>query len=99
MARNGMVHEFKLTKPLEMRGVEPRTFHMRSERSTTELHPRRLPIQNAYFLIRRVLSYGLIPGGNDATHLRQLLNVFTLIQILIPTYLGFFGEPGPDCDF
>ena len=25
---------------MEMRGVEPRTFHMRSERSTTELHPR-----------------------------------------------------------
>ena len=24
---------------VEMRGVEPRTFHMRSERSTTELHP------------------------------------------------------------
>ena len=40
MERDGMVHEPKLTKPLEMRGVEPRTFHMRSERSTTELHPR-----------------------------------------------------------
>ena len=24
---------------MEMRGVEPRTSHMRSERSTTELHP------------------------------------------------------------
>ena len=29
----------KSKKPMEMRGVEPRTFHMRSERSTTELHP------------------------------------------------------------
>ena len=24
---------------LEMSGIEPETFHMRSERSTTELHP------------------------------------------------------------
>ena len=27
-----------LTK-MEMRGIEPRAFHMQSERSTTELHP------------------------------------------------------------
>ena len=27
-------------KFLEMRGIEPRAFHMQSERSTTELHPR-----------------------------------------------------------
>ena len=25
---------------MEMRGIEPRAFHMQSERSTTELHPR-----------------------------------------------------------
>ncbi len=25
---------------LEVRGIEPRAFHMQSERSTTELHPR-----------------------------------------------------------
>ncbi len=24
---------------MEMRGIEPRAFHMQSERSTTELHP------------------------------------------------------------
>ena len=30
------------TKNVEMRGIEPRAFHMQSERSTTELHPRRL---------------------------------------------------------
>ena len=28
------------TKNMEMRGIEPRAFHMQSERSTTELHPR-----------------------------------------------------------
>ena len=28
-----------VTKDLEMRGIEPRAFHMQSERSTTELHP------------------------------------------------------------
>ena len=27
-------------KKMEMRGIEPRAFHMQSERSTTELHPR-----------------------------------------------------------
>jgi hypothetical protein len=27
---------------MEMRGIEPRAFHMQSERSTTELHPQRL---------------------------------------------------------
>ena len=26
-------------KRVEMRGIEPRAFHMQSERSTTELHP------------------------------------------------------------
>ena len=26
-------------KSMEMRGIEPRAFHMQSERSTTELHP------------------------------------------------------------
>ena len=29
-----------------MRGIEPRAFHMQSERSTTELHPRQ---QSNYF--------------------------------------------------
>ena len=33
-------------KKLEMRGVEPRTFHMRSELSTTELHPVDLQISD-----------------------------------------------------
>merc|ERR1711873_204290 len=28
-----------LLKKLEMQGIEPRAFHMQSERSTTELHP------------------------------------------------------------
>jgi hypothetical protein len=31
-------------KVVEMRGIEPRAFHMQSERSTTELHPR-MPLQ------------------------------------------------------
>ena len=30
---------FVWQKILEMRGIEPRAFHMQSERSTTELHP------------------------------------------------------------
>ena len=30
---------FGLQKPLETPGIEPGTSHMRSERSTTELHP------------------------------------------------------------
>ena len=29
----------KSIKNMEMRGIEPRAFHMQSERSTTELHP------------------------------------------------------------
>ena len=29
----------KKKKDMEMRGIEPRAFHMQSERSTTELHP------------------------------------------------------------
>ena len=28
-----------MKKIVEMRGIEPRAFHMQSERSTTELHP------------------------------------------------------------
>ena len=32
----------KSQKDVEMRGIEPRAFHMQSERSTTELHPRML---------------------------------------------------------
>ena len=31
---------FETGQKLEMRGIEPRAFHMQSERSTTELHPR-----------------------------------------------------------
>ena len=31
-------------KYVEMRGIEPRAFHMRSERSTTELHPLQLVV-------------------------------------------------------
>ena len=30
---------------MEMRGIEPRAFHMQSERSTTELHPRRFQVR------------------------------------------------------
>ena len=33
------------TKNVEMRGIEPRAFHMQSERSTTELHPRQQRLQ------------------------------------------------------
>ena len=29
----------QIKKIVEMRGIEPRAFHMQSERSTTELHP------------------------------------------------------------
>ena len=29
---------------MEMRGIEPRAFHMQSERSTTELHPLAYPL-------------------------------------------------------
>ena len=32
-----IIHQ--VAKQLEMRGIEPRAFHMQSERSTTELHP------------------------------------------------------------
>ena len=31
--------DIKSKKYVEMRGIEPRAFHMQSERSTTELHP------------------------------------------------------------
>ena len=37
-ATTALIHSW--TKScLEMRGIEPRAFHMQSERSTTELHP------------------------------------------------------------
>ena len=36
-------HTLNYEKIVEMRGIEPRAFHMQSERSTTELHPRRSP--------------------------------------------------------
>ena len=37
-------HVFEIGKKeaMEMRGIEPRAFHMQSERSTTELHPLRI---------------------------------------------------------
>ena len=39
-----------------MRGIEPRAFHMQSERSTTELHPRYAPINVlGYFQLTRCL--------------------------------------------
>ena len=33
-----------IRKNMEMRGIEPRAFHMQSERSTTELHPLDYPL-------------------------------------------------------
>lgn len=41
-------------KKLEMRGIEPRAFHMQSERSTTELHP--LAVNVLWFLRHWFLS-------------------------------------------
>ena len=41
----------KLAKDMEMRGIEPRAFHMRSERSTTELHPHYKLMFNAFPII------------------------------------------------
>ena len=44
---------------MEMRGIEPRAFHMQSERSTTELHPlhtvvtKNLPCNDTRLLITR----------------------------------------------
>lgn len=36
---------------MEIRGVEPRASRMRSERSTTELHPRAHPIWQEFVII------------------------------------------------
>ena len=44
-------------KKLEMPGIEPGAFHMQSERSTTELHPRFAhAAQIGCFKLRRLLS-------------------------------------------
>ena len=45
---------------MEMRGIEPRAFHMQSERSTTELHPlhtlvtKNLPCNDTSLLVLQV---------------------------------------------
>ena len=36
---------------MEMRGIEPRAFHMQSERSTTELQPHLLIMCNVAFYL------------------------------------------------
>ena len=38
-------HVTNSKKIVEMRGIEPRAFHMQSERSTTELHPLDVDVQ------------------------------------------------------
>ena len=55
-------------KNLEMPGIEPGAFHMQSERSTTEPHPRCYPFAfaKAYYYIcqftKRIRSFALAGG-------------------------------------
>ena len=49
-----------VAKDLEMRGIEPRAFHMQSERSTTELHPL---LYNATEIIMGMSKIVLPTGG------------------------------------
>ena len=39
---------------MELRGIEPRAFHMQSERSTTELQPLLFPTQFIIYLLLEV---------------------------------------------
>ncbi len=49
----------KTKKNVEMPGIEPGAFHMRSERSTTELHPRTtLNIALRYYMNECVFKHG-----------------------------------------
>ena len=50
--------QLNATQKVEMRGIEPRAFHMQSERSTTELHP--LPCDGE----QPQPELGAIPGTN-----------------------------------
>lgn len=44
---------------LEVPGIEPGAFHMQSERSTTELHPRcSSPSQVPFFAIKIIINIG-----------------------------------------
>ena len=50
-----------MKKNVEMRGIEPRAFHMQSERSTTELHPLSTELDNK---VHQSLSTSLPLVGN-----------------------------------
>ena len=55
-------------KKLEMRGIEPRAFHMQSERSTTELHPQAIPICCSVRYSLRWVSNLLLLEYNKGTY-------------------------------
>ena len=48
---------------LEMRGIEPRAFHMQSERSTTELHPLYGCFQQSFSLTKIGQKFLTVPTG------------------------------------
>jgi hypothetical protein len=47
---------------VEMRGIEPRAFHMQSERSTTELHPR---VYDTFINCRTVFKQYIVQWAGD----------------------------------
>ena len=68
---------------MEMRGIEPRAFHMQSERSTTELHPQTITepnLSNLYAMhqILCITSYNL--------HFK------TTSRLLVSDYLNYLIE-------
>ena len=58
-------------KIVEMRGIEPRAFHMQSERSTTELHPLLLTVVHER---RQAVKKNVAPG-EARTHGLQIMRL------------------------
>ena len=58
-----------------MRGIEPRAFHMQSERSTTELHPHLRPSINEYNINNGQKFSQLVPDGWKLYTIQFLYNL------------------------
>ena len=69
-------------KTMEMRGIEPRAFHMQSERSTTELHPRR---SNVRFPKTIINSFAIIFQPHlKGSNLRIFKSLLALEILFLP---------------
>ena len=66
-----------------MRGIDPRTSHMQSERSTTELHPLMLPYYDPYFQFIFLSSHTRTTRINESLSNPYLFGMWLVLYMVL----------------